>query len=120
MIKTEELTKRNTVQGQILEGQAETIDFGEFDENTAVDPRILYPSYKSFDEFVDIGRLRSLDGYITQRVKRRLQVQKDYKFYTGPYKLDDSNPDRPGSRMIYLACSEMPDSYFDLDKTELW
>ena len=28
-------------------------------------------------------------------------------------------PDRPGSRMIYLACSDNPDSYFDLDRTDL-
>ena len=87
-----------------------------------VDSRIVYPSYKSFDEFIDVERLRSLDGYILQRIKRRLhaQAQSDYKFYTGPYKLNDKIPDRPGSRMIYLAYSERPDSYFDLDKTELW
>jgi hypothetical protein len=86
-----------------------------------VDSRITYPSYKSFDEFIDVERLRALDGYILQRIKRRLNVpQDDYKFYTGPYKLNDKIPDRPGSRMIYLAYSEQPDSYFDLDKTELW
>ncbi|HEX8246694.1 MAG TPA: hypothetical protein VF599_00800 [Pyrinomonadaceae bacterium] len=86
-----------------------------------VDSRITYPSYKSFDEFIDVERLRALDGYILQRIKRRLNApQDDYKFYTGPYKLNDKIPDRPGSRMIYLAYSEQPDSYFDLDKTELW
>lgn len=86
----------------------------------AVDSRISYPSYKPFDEFIDVERLRSLDGYITQRIKRRLQAQNDYKFYTGPYKLNDSISDRPGSRMIYLAFSELPDNYFDLDRTEIW
>jgi hypothetical protein len=85
-----------------------------------VDARIKYPSYKSFDEFIDVERLRALDGYINQRIRRRLQAQNDYKFYTGPYKLDTSIPDRPGSRMIYLAYSELPDSYFDLDRTEIW
>jgi hypothetical protein len=85
-----------------------------------VDPRITYPSYKSFDEFIDVDRLRSLDGYITQRIKRRLQTANDLKFYTGPYRLENGAPARPGSRMIYLAHSEKPDSYFDLDKTELW
>ncbi len=99
---------------------SDTEELDEMPENVAVDPRISYPSYKSFDEFIDVERLRALDGYITQRVKRHLQAQSDYKFYTGPYKLDNSNPDRPGSRMIYLAYSEKPDSYFDLDKTELW
>jgi hypothetical protein len=102
--------------GRILtESQAEdTLVFEE------VDSRIKYPNYKSFDEFIDVERLRSLDAYITQRVKRRLAEQSDYKFYTGPYKLNNSIPDRPGSRMIYLAYSEKPDSYFDLDRTELW
>lgn len=92
----------------------------EMPDDVPVDPRISYPSYKSFDEFIDVERLKSLDGYITQRVKKRLTAKKDLQFYTGPYKLDNANPDRPGSRMIYLAYSEQPDSYFDLDRTELW
>ena len=93
----------------------------KFPVDTKVDARIAYPSYKSFDEFIDVDRLRSLDGYVTQRIKRRLQTQEqDLKFYTGPYRLDDGAPGRPGSRMIYLSFSEKPDSYFDLDKTELW
>lgn len=85
-----------------------------------VDSSIFYPSYKSFDEFIDIERLRSLDGYMMQRIKRHIQTQEDLKFYTGPYCLENNAPIRPGSRMIYLAYSELPDSYFDLDKTELW
>ncbi len=88
--------------------------------NAEVDSRIIYPSYKSFDEFIDVDRLRSLDGYLRQRIKRRLQNRDDLKFYTGPYRLEKGSPARPGSRMIYLAESEKPDSYFDLDKTELW
>jgi hypothetical protein len=87
---------------------------------TGLDPRIAYPCYKSFDEFIDVRRLRSLDGYITERIERHIKAQNDLRFYTGPYRLKDSAPDRPGSRMIYLAQSRLPDSYFDLDKTELW
>ena len=105
-----------------IETKAKT-ESGEFDDlpdDTPVDARIVYPSYKSFDEFIDVERLRALDGYITQRLKRRLNAQDDLKFYTGPYKLDAQNPDRPGSRMVYLSYSEQPDSYFDLDRTELW
>lgn len=91
------------------------------DEKPAeTDSRIKYPSYKSLDEFIDTNRLLSLDGYVRQKIKRHLKTQTDLKFYTGPYRLDESNPDRPGSRMIYLAYSERPDNYFDLDKTELW
>ncbi|MBV9214866.1 MAG: hypothetical protein JO053_01720 [Acidobacteria bacterium] len=85
-----------------------------------VDPSITYPSYKSFDDLIDVQRLRSLDGYITQRLRRRLKTDQDMKFYTGPYTLAGTQPGRPGSRMVYLARSSAPDSYFDLDKTELW
>lgn len=93
----------------------------ELSPHAEVDSRVTYPSYKSFDEFIDIDRLRSLDGYITRRIKRRLSnAQNDLKFYTGPYRLENAAPARPGSRMIYLSFSEQPDSYFDLDKTELW
>jgi hypothetical protein len=85
-----------------------------------VPPAVHYPSYKSFDEFIDTERLRSLDGYIRQRIQRRLREHDDLKFYTGPYTLKEDGAGRPGSRMIYLAASEEPDSYFDLDRTELW
>jgi hypothetical protein len=86
----------------------------------AIDPRITYPCYKSFDEFIDVERLKSLDDYITERVKQHLMSQSDLQFYTGPFKLDDASPERPGSRMIYLAQSQFPDSYFDLDRADIW
>jgi hypothetical protein len=89
-------------------------------DNTAVAPGIAYPSYKSLDDFVDVDRLRALDGYVKQRIRRRLQFERDLKFYTGPYTLGGSSSERPGSKMIYLSYSERPDDYFDLDKTELW
>ena len=74
----------------------------------------------SFDSFIDVERLRSLDGYIKERIKKRFELNNDLAFYTGPYRLQEKEPDRPGSRMIYLAQSSQPDSYFDLDKSELW
>jgi hypothetical protein len=85
-----------------------------------VDPSITFPSFKSFDEFIDVERLRALDSYITKRILRRLGTGNDQKFYTGPYRLDANNPDRPGTRMIYLSGSDLPDNYFDLDKSEIW
>ncbi len=85
-----------------------------------VDAQITYPCYKSFDEFIDVEWLKSLDGYVTERVRRHLEAQKDYRFYTGPFLLEDESPDRPGTRMIYLSQSKLPDSYYDLDRTELW
>jgi hypothetical protein len=93
---------------------------GETFEFAHVDPRISFPSYKSFDEFIDVERLRSLDGYIRQRIHRRLIESNDPKFYTGPYTLNENVAGRPGSRMIYLSQSALPDSYFDLDRTEVW
>lgn len=92
----------------------------EVKDAAAVDPRIRYPCYKSFDAFLDVERLKSLDGYISERIRRHLAPQQDIPFYTGPYRLDESEADRPGSRMIYLAQSKLEDNYFDLDKTELW
>ncbi len=85
-----------------------------------VDPRIRYPSYKSFDEFIDVGRLKSLDDYVTERVQRRLAEETDHQFYTGPFRLNDQAADRPGSKMIYLSQPVGPDDYYNLDKPELW
>jgi hypothetical protein len=80
---------------------------------------VSYPSYKSFDEFIDVDRLRALDGYISERLSTDKRFY-DLAFYTGPHRLQESAPDRPGSRMVYLAQSREPDSYFDLDRAELW
>lgn len=85
-----------------------------------LDPRIFYPSYKSFDEFIDVERLKALDGYLIERIKQHIKAQTDIQFYTGPFRLHDALPERPGSRMIYLAQSKFPDNYFDLDRTDLW
>lgn len=89
-------------------------------DEAEIDPRISYPCYKSFDEFIDVERLKALDGYIIERIERHIAARTDMQFYTGPFRLENSLPDRPGSRMIYLAQSRLPDSYFDLDRTELW
>ena len=85
-----------------------------------VEAPIVYPSYKSFDEFIDVEWLKSLDGYVAERVRRHMEARQDQQFYTGPFRLKDESPDRPGSRMIYLSQSQQPDSYYDLDRTELW
>jgi hypothetical protein len=81
---------------------------------------IKYPSYKSFDGFIDVEKLKSLDEYITERLTNRVQLHNDLAFYTGPYRLNENSPDYPGSRMVYLSQSMRPDSYFDLDKAALW
>lgn len=85
-----------------------------------VDPRINYPSYMPFDELIDVERLRSLDSYIRRRVEKHILQNEDPKFYTGPFTMQEGQTRWPGSRMIYLAASELPDNYFDLDRTEIW
>jgi hypothetical protein len=85
-----------------------------------VDPRISYPSYVPFDEFIDVERLRSLDSYIRRRVEKHILQNEDPKFYTGPFTMQEGNTRWPGSRMIYLSESELPDSYFDLDRSDVW
>jgi hypothetical protein len=87
---------------------------------TSADCVVKYPSYKPFDSFIDVERLRSLDGYISERLRRRLQRENDLAFYTGPYRLNVTEPGLPGSQMVYLSQSTRPDNYFDLDKADLW
>ena len=79
-----------------------------------------YPCYKDLDPFIDVARLKSLDGYIRERLVRRIDEAKDLAFYTGPFLLDGRDPHLPGSRLVYLAQSEREQDYYDLDKTELW
>ena len=85
-----------------------------------VDPRIDYPSYKSFDEFIDVDRLKSLDRYVTERIARRIAEQKDVQFYTGPFRLADNEPAKPGSKMVYLSQPKGEDNYYDLDNPDAW
>ncbi len=82
--------------------------------------RPRYPSYKNLDPFIDVAWLRSLDGYVRERLERRLQAAKDLAFYTGPFLLDRRDPHLPGSRLVYLAQSEREQDYYGLDRTKLW
>lgn len=79
-----------------------------------------YPSYKNLDPFIDVERLKSLDGFITERIEARLAKARDLQFYTGPFLLDEESPHLPGSRMVYLSRSKEPDDYYHLDRTDLW
>ena len=81
---------------------------------------VSYPCYKDLDPFIDVERLRSLDGFLTQRIQARLSSARDIAFYTGPFLLDASAPHVPGSRMVYLSKSREPENYYDLDRTDLW
>lgn len=86
-------------------------------------PGPLYPSYVDLDPHIDVDRLKSLDLYLRDRLERRIERARDLQFYTGPFLLDGRAPDRPGPRMVYLACSSRGhglETYYDLDDTEVW
>jgi len=79
-----------------------------------------YPCYVDLDRWIDIARLRSLDGYIQERLQRRIAREGDLRFYTGPFVLEEQAATLPGSRMVYLSRSSRADDYYDLDQTDLW
>lgn len=54
------------------------------------EPRIIYPCYKSFDEFIDIQRLKSLDGYIADRIERRIEKQTEDYFLNVNFLLEET------------------------------
>ena len=86
------------------------------------DRRISYPSYRSFDEFIDIERLRALDEYLIEKINNRINsAQEDY--FVNLYRLDRTSPYQPGVREIWLSrtSTEAPSEYLDMvDKVELW
>ena len=51
-----------------------------------------YPSYKDLDPFIDLAWLKSLDGYVRERIELRLSAKQDLAFYTGPFLLDAAAP----------------------------
>jgi len=85
-----------------------------------VDEEVSYPSFKSFDEFIDVGRLRSLDGYVTGKVKDILNRGGGIEFHAGYGRKSLFDPLKPGSSVIPLSQSKEEFRYFDLDKPELW
>ena len=90
-----------------------------------MNPPVRYPSYVDLDGLIDVARLKALDGIIRERLERRLSAerresQSDLRFYTGPFILNADQPTLPGSRMVYLARSENPDDYYNLDQCEQW
>jgi hypothetical protein len=87
----------------------------------ATDRRIQYPSYRSFDQFIDVERLRSLDGYIARQIRRHIEMGPT-DFFVNEHRLDELSPYRPGVREIWLTRTApgVPYNYLDLDRSELW
>ena len=71
-------------------------------QNAPVDPSIRYPCYKSFDDLIDVERLKSLDAYLISKIEEH-KKEHDESFYTGPLTLKATSPKLPGSRIINLS-----------------
>jgi hypothetical protein len=80
----------------------------------------VYPSYVDLDPFIDVERLRALDGLVRSVLMRRLEASGDLAFYTGPFLLRGDLPPLPGSKLVYLSKAAGEDNYYDLDRTDLW
>jgi len=80
-----------------------------------------YPSYVDFDQFVDVERLRTLDAFIIERIRRHIEEEKD-SFFLNQHRLEGASPYQPGVREIWLSetLPGTPYDYLDLDKPELW
>ena len=80
-----------------------------------------YPSYKSFDDFIDLGRLKSLDAYLTRRIGRHITENTD-DFFVNQHVLDADAPYKPGVREVWLkrTVPGTPYDYLDIDRTHLW
>lgn len=87
----------------------------------AIESHITYPCYKSFDEIIDVERLKSLDGYIAGRLMRHAAQEQD-AYFLNEHRLDAASPHKPGVREIWLSRTRpgVPYDYLDLDKPELW
>ena len=86
-----------------------------------VDPRIAYPCYKSFDELIDVDRLKSLDEYVAERIRVYARANgPDY--FLNEHRLDAASLYQPGVREIWLSKTRegVPYDYLDLDKPRLW
>jgi hypothetical protein len=90
--------------------------------NASVDAGVVYPSYKSFDELIDVERLKSLDGFLKERVRAHLSQGQVGDFYTGRQRLRPWYREKTGSKTIELSSTESdrPYQYFELDRPELW
>jgi hypothetical protein len=91
-------------------------------DRVAVDPRITYPCYKSLDEYIDVDRLKSLDGYLKERITRDLQGQKPMQFDTGDLKSTLFGRSKPGSKCIHLSHPKVGErvSYWENNNPERW
>jgi hypothetical protein len=89
---------------------------GSLDES-----RITYPSYKSFDAFIDVNRLKALDSYLTAKIHEHSRTGAQ-DWFLNEHRLNPNTPHKPGAREVWLTRTkpETPYNYLDLDRAELW
>jgi hypothetical protein len=80
-----------------------------------------YPSYKSFDDIIDLQHLRSLDSYLTLRINAYI-ARDEGDFFCNQHTLEKDAPYRPGVREVWLTRTApgTPYDYMDIDRTDLW
>jgi hypothetical protein len=90
-------------------------------EGDSLSASAKYPSYKSFDDFVDVPRLRSLDAYISDRLRRHILTGSD-DYFMNQHCLDLDSPHKPGVREVWLTRTVpgTPYDYLDINRTDLW
>ena len=101
-------------------GKFERLGSGQAASHVSV-PGKFFPSYVSFDDFIDVQRLRSLDSYLANRVGHHLSEDRD-DFFVNQHCLETDAPYRPGVREVWLSRTlpGTPYDYLDINRTELW
>jgi len=83
--------------------------------------RITYPSYKSFDGFIDVNRLKALDRYLTEKIREHSRTGAQ-DWFLNEHRLNPTTPHKPGAREVWLTRTKAGTAYnyLDLDRSELW
>lgn len=89
--------------------------------NIETSPVIKYPCYKSFDEFIDVRRLKSLDNYLIAKIEKHSR-KTNADLFLNEHRLDPDAPHQPGAREVWLTRTKPGTvyNYLDLNKTDLW
>lgn len=94
------------------------------------DAKIIYPSYKSMDEFIDINRLKSLDAPIMKAIKDYLKNPPKEDYLKSPFAPQDQfyapitlklwQPKIMQSHVIFLAKHIGKYNYWDTGNPQMW
>ena len=110
---------RNSAKDEALNTQRRSISVN----STAAlsEAGLKYPSYKSFDRFIDVERLKALNSYLIEKIEQhRRSNLADY--FLNEHPLDPTAPHQPGAREVWLTKTKPGTiyNYLDLNKPGLW